>query len=76
MFGVEEFSAIINPPESAILAVGSIRDDVRIDQGQVLPAKVMTISLSVDHRVIDGVMAAKFLGTVKQLLENPQQITG
>jgi pyruvate dehydrogenase E2 component (dihydrolipoamide acetyltransferase) len=76
MFGVEEFSAIINPPESAILAVGAIRDDVRIDQEKVLPAKVMTISLSVDHRVIDGVMAAKFLDSVKQLLENPQQITG
>ncbi|MHC4216071.1 MAG: 2-oxo acid dehydrogenase subunit E2, partial [Planctomycetota bacterium] len=75
MFGVEEFSAIINPPESAILAVGSIRDEVRFQDDQARPAKVMTISLSVDHRVIDGVMAAKFLDTVKQLLENPKQIT-
>jgi pyruvate dehydrogenase E2 component (dihydrolipoamide acetyltransferase) len=74
MFGVEEFSAIINPPESAILAVGAIREGVAVKNGAMRPTRLMTVTLSVDHRVIDGVLAAQFLKTLKELLENPQQL--
>jgi len=74
MFGVEEFSAIINPPESAILAVGAIREDIQVTNGVVEPTRLMTICLSVDHRVIDGVMAAQFIGSLKKILENPEQL--
>jgi len=65
MFGVTRFSAIIHPPEAAILAVGAVREDA------VRPAQVMTLTLSCDHRVIDGLEAAKFLRRLKELLENP-----
>jgi pyruvate dehydrogenase E2 component (dihydrolipoamide acetyltransferase) len=74
MFGVEEFSAIINPPESAILAVGAIREGVVVENGAVRPTRLMTVTLSVDHRVIDGVLAAQFLKTLKELLESPEQL--
>ena len=74
MFGVEEFSAIINPPESAILAVGAIREGVVVENGDMRPTRLMTVTLSVDHRVIDGVLAAQFLKTLKELLENPEQL--
>lgn len=74
MFGVEEFSAIINPPESAILAVGAIREGVIVENGQMRPTRLMTMTLSVDHRVIDGVLAAQFLNTLQELLENPEQL--
>ncbi|MHC4231349.1 MAG: dihydrolipoamide acetyltransferase family protein [Planctomycetota bacterium] len=74
MFGVEEFSAIINPPESAILAVGAIREGVVVENGAVRPTRLMTVTLSVDHRVIDGVLAAQFLKTFKELLESPEQL--
>ncbi len=76
MFGVEEFSAIINPPESAILAVGAIREGVAVKDGQITPTRLMTVTLSSDHRIIDGVMAAQFLQTLKELLENPQPLVG
>jgi pyruvate dehydrogenase E2 component (dihydrolipoamide acetyltransferase) len=74
MFGVEEFSAIINPPESAILAVGALREGIRVENGQILPTRLMTLVLSSDHRIIDGVLSAKFLQTLKDLLEHPQQL--
>lgn len=74
MFGVEEFNAIINPPESAILAVGAIREDVKVENGLIKPTRLMTLSLSVDHRVIDGILAAKFLQTIKELLEKPDRL--
>jgi pyruvate dehydrogenase E2 component (dihydrolipoamide acetyltransferase) len=72
MFGVEEFSAIINPPESAILAVGAIREGIKVENGAMQPTRLMTLTLSVDHRVIDGVAAAKFLQTLKELFEKPE----
>lgn len=72
MFGVEEFSAIINPPESAILAVGAVREDVVVTDGAMQPGLVMTMTLSSDHRVIDGATAAKFLARLKELLEKPE----
>jgi pyruvate dehydrogenase E2 component (dihydrolipoamide acetyltransferase) len=74
MFGIEEFLAIINPPESAILAVGAIREAIKIQDGAMLPTREMTLSLSVDHRVIDGVLSAQFLNRVKELLEKPEQL--
>ena len=71
MFGVTEFKAIINPPQSAILAVAGIQDVAFVKNGAVVPGKGMNITLSVDHRVIDGVAAAKFIKTVQKYLENP-----
>ena len=71
MFGVEEFSAIINPPESGILAVGAVRETVIVENGAMRPGRVMTMTLSADHRIVDGLLAAKFLGRLKEILENP-----
>jgi len=75
MFGVEEFSAIINPPESAILAVGAIREGIMVNNAIAQPTRLMTLCLSVDHRVIDGVMAAQYIGALKERLESPEQLT-
>ena len=72
MFDVTEFTAIINPPESAILAVGGVRRvPVVDDNDDVRPGYRMKVTLSSDHRVIDGALAAQFLGEVRRLLENP-----
>ena len=71
MHGVTDFQAIINPPQAAILAVSAIHDVPVVQDGSVVPGKVMNVTLSVDHRVIDGVAAAKFLHTLKRCLENP-----
>lgn len=71
MYGITSFQAIINPPQAAILAVGGISDVPVVKKGAVVPGKVMNISLSVDHRVVDGVAAAEFLISIKKLLENP-----
>lgn len=71
MFGVTEFKAIINPPQSAILAVAGIQDVAFVKNGAVVAGKGMNITLSVDHRVIDGVAAAKFIKSVQKYLENP-----
>lgn len=76
MFGVEEFCAIINPPESAIVAVGAIREGVMVENGQMRTTRLMTINLSVDHRIIDGMTAAQFLETLREMLERPEQLTG
>lgn len=71
MFDVEEFQAIINPPESAILAIGSITDKAVVRDGQIVIRPTMRLTLSVDHRVIPGVPAAQFLQVVKKLLQEP-----
>jgi len=71
MYGVDEFNAIINPPESAILAVGAIKDVPVVEDGRVTAGKVMRMTLSVDHRVFYGTTAAQFMGEVKRLVENP-----
>lgn len=70
--GAEEFQAIINPPECAILAVGAVRDDVVVRDGRPTVAKVVTLTLSADHRLIDGLIAARFLARLKDLLESPE----
>lgn len=71
MFGIEEFTAIINPPNACILAVGAIRDVPVVKDGEVVPGKRMKMTLSSDHRIVDGAKAAAFLNTLKQMLENP-----
>ncbi|MDQ2652467.1 MAG: 2-oxo acid dehydrogenase subunit E2, partial [Chloroflexota bacterium] len=74
MFDVEEFIAIINPPQAAILAVGSIKAVPVVEDGEIVPGKRMNITLSADHRVTDGAEVARFLQTVKRYLENPLTI--
>jgi pyruvate dehydrogenase E2 component (dihydrolipoamide acetyltransferase) len=71
MFGVDEFVAIINPPEAAILAVGAIKDVPVVEEGRIVPGKVMRMTLTVDHRVFYGATAAQFMAEVKRLIENP-----
>jgi pyruvate dehydrogenase E2 component (dihydrolipoamide acetyltransferase) len=71
MFGVEDFAAIINPPESGILAVGAVREEAIVKDGALRIGKKMTVTLSADHRIIDGVTSAKFLARFKELIENP-----
>ena len=71
MYDVVEFTAIINPPDSAILAVGAVRREAVVDGEQIRPGHRMRVTLSSDHRVIDGALAAQFLGEVRRLLENP-----
>ncbi len=74
MFGVEEFTAIINPPDACILAVGGIKQTAVVKDGQLVPGNVMKVTLSSDHRVVDGALAAAFLKTLKSLLEDPVRI--
>ena len=71
MFGIEEFTAIINPPNACILAVGAIRDVPIVENGVVVPGKRMKVTLSSDHRIVDGAKAAEFLNTLRSLIENP-----
>lgn len=71
MYGVTDFQAIINPPQAAILAVSGIQNVPVVKEGAVVPGKTLSITLSVDHRVIDGVAAAEFIKTVQRYLENP-----
>ena len=71
MFGIDEFTAIINPPNACILAIGSIRDVPVVKNGVVVPGKQMKVTLSCDHRVVDGASGAEFLKTVRGYLEDP-----
>lgn len=71
MFDIDQFTAIINPPEAGILAIGSITDQPVVKDGQIVPGKRMRLTMSCDHRVIDGATGAAFLRTLKQMLENP-----
>ncbi|MGD9632911.1 MAG: 2-oxo acid dehydrogenase subunit E2 [Pirellulales bacterium] len=73
MFGVEEFSAIINPPESGILAVSAAREAVIVENGTMRAGRNMTLTLSADHRLIDGVMAARFMQRLREILEHPAE---
>ena len=74
MFGIDEFTAIINPPDSCILAVGTIKQTVKFEGEVAKPTNVMKVTLSCDHRVVDGATGAAFLQTVKQLLEDPMRM--
>lgn len=74
MFGIEEFTAIINPPDACILAVGGIKETAIVKNGQLVPGNVMKVTLSCDHRAVDGAVGAAFLKTFKGLLEDPVRI--
>ena len=76
MFGIDEFTAIINPPDSCIMAVGGIEEIPVVKNGQIVPGNVMKVTLSCDHRVVDGASGAKFLKTFKKLMENPVLLLG
>ena len=71
MFGIESFTAIVNPPDSCILAVGGIKEVPVVKNGAVVPGNVMKVTLSCDHRVVDGASGASFLQTFKEFMENP-----
>jgi pyruvate dehydrogenase E2 component (dihydrolipoamide acetyltransferase) len=71
MFGIDEFTAVINPPEGAILAVGAMAAKPVVRDGEVVVRQMMHVTMSCDHRVIDGATGAKFLQTFKKILENP-----
>ncbi len=74
MFGVEDFIAIVNPPEGAILAVGAILEKPVVKNGTIVIGHIMKLTLSSDHRIIDGAVAARFLQDLKKLLENPLSV--
>ncbi|MGB0369489.1 MAG: pyruvate dehydrogenase complex dihydrolipoamide acetyltransferase [Flavobacteriales bacterium] len=76
MFGIDEFTAIINSPDSCIMAVGGIDEVPVVKNGQIVPGNVMKVTLSCDHRVVDGASGAKFLKTFKKLMENPVLLLG
>jgi pyruvate dehydrogenase E2 component (dihydrolipoamide acetyltransferase) len=76
MFGIEEFTAIINPPDACILAVGGIKQTPVVKNGQIVPGNVMKVTLSCDHRVVDGALGAAFLQTLKHNIENPILMLG
>ena len=74
MFGIDEFAAVINPPEGAILAVGRVRDEPIVKNGAVEAGKRLAMTLSCDHRVVDGAVGASFLGELRSLLERPMRL--
>lgn len=76
MFGIDEFTAIINPPDACILAVGGIRQTPVVKNGQIVPGNLMKVTLSCDHRVVDGALGAAFLQTFKSYMENPVLMLG
>jgi pyruvate dehydrogenase E2 component (dihydrolipoamide acetyltransferase) len=71
MFPVSHFAAVVNPPQAAILSVGTIRDVAVVRDGAIVPGREMTVTLSCDHRVVDGALAGKFLAELKALVEQP-----
>ena len=74
MFGIEDFTAIINPPDACILAIGGIKETAIVKNGQLVPGNVMKVTMSCDHRAVDGAVGAAFLKTFKGLLEDPVRI--
>jgi len=74
MFGIEDFTAIINPPDACILAVGGIKETAIVKNGQLVPGNVMKVTMSCDHRAVDGAVGSAFLKTLKGLLEDPVRI--
>jgi pyruvate dehydrogenase E2 component (dihydrolipoamide acetyltransferase) len=74
MFGVDSFVAVINPPQAAIVAVGQVAEKAVVRNGQVVIRKIMTATLSGDHRIIDGALGAEYLRELKGLLEHPMRL--
>jgi pyruvate dehydrogenase E2 component (dihydrolipoamide acetyltransferase) len=71
MFGIKDFTAVINPPHSTILAVGTGEKRPVVRGGELAVATVMSITMSCDHRAVDGALGAQLIGAVKELIENP-----
>ena len=71
MYGIKDFTAVINPPQSSILAVGTGEQRAVVRNGQIVPATIMSVTLSCDHRAIDGALGAELIGAFKMLIENP-----
>jgi pyruvate dehydrogenase E2 component (dihydrolipoamide acetyltransferase) len=71
MFGIDQFTAIINPPETGILAIGGVEAKPVVVGGEVVVRRRMRVTMSCDHRVIDGATGARFLQTLRRLIENP-----
>jgi pyruvate dehydrogenase E2 component (dihydrolipoamide acetyltransferase) len=71
MFGIDEFSAVINPPEGAILAIGAVRDEPVVKKGAVVPGKKLAMTMSCDHRVVDGAVGAEWLKVLRSIVESP-----
>ena len=74
MFGIEEFTAVINPPEGAILAVGAMSPKPVVQDNEIVVRQMMRVTMSCDHRVIDGATGAEYLKTLRQLIEQPLRI--
>jgi pyruvate dehydrogenase E2 component (dihydrolipoamide acetyltransferase) len=74
MYGIDEFSAIINPPEAGLLAVGAVRQEPVVRNDSVVPGRTMGLTLSCDHRAVDGAIGAAFLAAVADLLEHPTRL--
>ena len=74
MFGIDEFAAVINPPEGAILAVGQVRDVPVVANGSVVPGQRLAMTLSCDHRVVDGAIGAAFLAELRRFMEHPMRV--
>ena len=74
MFGIDQFAAVINPPEGAILAVGQVRDVPVVADGAVVAGRRLALTLSCDHRVVDGAIGAAFLAELRRLIEHPLRV--
>jgi pyruvate dehydrogenase E2 component (dihydrolipoamide acetyltransferase) len=71
MYGIKDFTAVINPPQSTILAVGAGEERAVVRNGQIVPAQIMSVTLSCDHRAVDGALGAELIGAFRLLIENP-----
>jgi len=71
MFGIESFTSIINSPDAGILAIGGIKQVPVVKNGEIVPGNIMKVTLSCDHRAVDGAVGAAFLQTFKLIMENP-----
>ena len=76
MFGIDEFTAIVNPPDACILAIGGIKQVPVVKNGEIVPGNIMKVTLSCDHRVVDGAVGSAFLNSFKNYLENPVLLLG
>jgi len=74
MFGIDQFAAVINPPEGAILAVGQVREAAVVTDGAVTVGQRLGMTLSCDHRVVDGAVGAAFLAELRRLVEHPLRV--
>ncbi|MCL4153016.1 UNVERIFIED_CONTAM: hypothetical protein GTU68_033241 [Idotea baltica] len=76
MFGIDEFTAIVNPPDACIMAVGGIAEKPVVKNGQIVPGNIMKVTLSCDHRVVDGAVGSAFLNTFRDYMESPVLLLG